>query len=96
LSLACLSWQGSFSQEVSRKALSKKSPTIPELARRLRLTGSVRLELIVTPDGAVTSAKMLGGSPVFEQCALQAAKQWKFERAEKETKEQIVIEFQLH
>jgi TonB family protein len=96
LSLVCFSWQGSLSQELPRKAISKKSPTVPELARKLHLMGNVKLELVVAPDGAVTSAKMLGGSPVFEECAVQAAKQWRFERAEKETKEEIVMQFQLH
>jgi TonB family protein len=57
------------------------------------LTGKVKLEVVVAPNGSVTSAKLAGGSPVFEQSAIQAVKQWKFEPSEKETRGIIVIDF---
>ena len=62
----------------------------------LHLVGKVTLEIVVAPNGLVKSAKMLGGSPVFEETAIQAVKQWKFERADKETKVTVVIGFRFN
>ena len=84
-----------LSQEVSRKVIFKTLPAAPTLAKKLRLGGKVRLEVIVAPGGSVTFAKLVGGSPVFEQSAVQAVKQWKFERSDKETRGIVVIDFPI-
>jgi len=82
-------------QEPSRKVIVRKEPGYPELARRMHLSGMVKLEVVITPAGAVKSARLLGGNPVFEQSAIAAAKQWRFEAAEKETKELILVKFMV-
>jgi TonB family protein len=63
------------------------------MAKKMRLTGKVKLEILISPGGAVTSAKLAGGSPVFEKSALDAVKQWHFEPADKETRTVVVLEF---
>lgn len=80
-------------QETTRKVTARTAPTYPELAKRMHLSGKVRLDVLITPAGAVKSAKMSGGNPVFEQSALEAVKQWRFEAASSETKGTIVMEF---
>jgi TonB family protein len=80
-------------QDSNRKVIARTAPTYPELARRMHLSGKVKLELVVLPAGAVKSAKLVGGNPVFERNAVEAAKQWRFEAAAKETKETILLEF---
>jgi TonB family protein len=85
-----------MSQEIPRKVIARTLPAAPPIARRIHLVGKVKLELTVAPSGSVASAKMVGGSPVFEQSAIAAAKQWKFEPSEKETKEMIVMDFQIN
>jgi TonB family protein len=82
-----------LAEEISRKAIAKTAPTYPELARRMHLTGKVRLEILITAGGAVNAARLVGGNPVFEKSAIEAAKQWRFESAQKETKAIIVLEF---
>jgi TonB family protein len=96
LGLACLSAPVLLSQELPRKVIAKTLPAIPPMARKIHLVGKVKLELTVAANGSVASAKMVGGSPVFEQNAIAAAKQWKFERSENETKEMIVMDFQIN
>jgi len=81
------------SAQESRKVAAKTAPSYPELARRMHLTGKVKLEVAISAEGRVTSAKLVGGSPVFEQSALEAVKQWRFAPATKETKEVVVLEF---
>ena len=80
-------------QDSARKVIAKTAPTYPELARKIHLTGKVKIEIVIRPSGSVASAKLVGGSPVFEQSAVDAVKQWKFEAASKETTEVIVLEF---
>lgn len=80
-------------QESSRKVIAKTAPTYPEIAKKMRLHGKVKMEVVVSPRGSVTSATMVGGNPVFEKSAIDAVKQWKFETADKETKTVVVLEF---
>lgn len=63
----------------SRKIKSKVSPQYPELARKMNVSGSVRLELIVAANGQVKSVKPLGGHPLLIDAAESAVKQWKYE-----------------
>ena len=80
-------------QDLKRRVLARTAPSYPELARRMHLSGKVKLELVIAPGGSVKSAKLVGGNPVFEKSAIDAAKQWRFETAEKETKVMILLEF---
>ncbi len=43
----------------------KLRPIYPELARRTRIRGVVKLEVVVRPNGSVKSANALGGSPAL-------------------------------
>jgi TonB family protein len=80
-------------QGLKRKVLARTAPSYPELAKRMHLSGKVRLELVIAPGGSVKSSKLVGGNPVFEKSAIDAAEQWRFETAEKETKAVILLEF---
>src|ERR1700732_1563791 len=82
-----------WGQDLKRRVLARAAPSYPELAKRMHLSGKVRLELVITPGGSVKSAKLVGGNPVFEKSAIEAAKHWRFETAEKETKAVILLEF---
>jgi len=80
-------------QDLNRKVVARTAPSYPELAKRMHLSGKVKLEVVVAPGGSVKSAKLVGGNPVFEKSAIDAAKQWRFEAGDKETKETILLEF---
>lgn len=80
-------------QESSRRVVARSAPTYPELAKKMHLSGKVKIEVEVNPAGSVTSAKMVGGNPVFETSAIQAVKQWKFETAQSATRGVITVEF---
>jgi TonB family protein len=82
-----------WGQDLKRRVLARAAPSYPELAKRIHLSGKVKLELVIAPGGSVKSAKLVGGNPVFEKSAIDAAKQWRFEASEKETKAVILLEF---
>lgn len=85
--------EASAAQETSRKVVAKTAPTYPELAKRMHVTGKIKLEVVITAGGSVKSATLVGGSPVFEKNAIEAVKQWRFEPAQAETKTVVVLEF---
>lgn len=80
-------------QESSRRVVARAAPTYPELAKKMHLSGKVKVEVEVNAAGTVIAAKMVGGNPVFEAAAIQAVKQWKFEAAQSATKGVITLEF---
>jgi TonB family protein len=81
------------SQESKRPMKTKTTPIFPELARRMNVAGSVKVEVVVAPNGSVKSAKALGGHPLLIDAALSAAKSSKYEPSAEETKELITYNF---
>jgi TonB family protein len=79
--------------ETKRKVRVLVRPQYPELAKKLNLTGVVRMELTIGADGKVKRAHVIGGHPVLASEAEKAALQSEFEAGAKETTE--VIEFKF-
>lgn len=73
--------QNSPSEEINRRAKSKVQPFYPELAHKMNISGTVRIEVTVAPNGTVKEARVVGGHPVLANAALDAAKKWRFEPA---------------
>ncbi len=77
-----------------RKAISNPAPQYPTLARQFHLAGTVRLEVVIAPNGQVKETKVLGGNPLLADAAVRAVKDWKFVSAPSETVEQLEFKFQ--
>src|ERR1700685_3194692 len=93
---AALLPQASLAQKnehAERKVVEKVKPVCPELAKRMHISGMVKLEAVVRANGSVKSTKVLGGNPVLLDAAIEAAQQWKFEAANSETTEVLQIVF---
>jgi TonB family protein len=54
----------------------------PELAKRMKIAGYVRLQLQLDKSGSVREVKVLGGNPVLVSAAQDAVKTAKFEGSE--------------
>lgn len=83
--------QGGSTDEGKRKIKNKVAPVYPELARRMNVSGKVKIEVVITPDGRVKSTRVVGGHPLLVQPCQDAIKEWKFMPAPEETME--VVEF---
>jgi TonB family protein len=82
--------------EVTRRAKSKVQPVYPELARKMNLTGTVKVEVVVAPNGSVKDAKVIGGHPVLANAALDAVRKWRFEPAAAESSGIVDFKFEPH
>jgi TonB family protein len=60
------------------KAIVRRTPDYPPLARQIRLEGSVSVEVIIAPDGRVESARAISGHTLFKATAEAAAQGWRF------------------
>jgi len=77
----------------SRKVVRRVMPTYPEIAKRMQLSGNVKIMATVGPDGTVKTTQPMGGSPVLIQAAQDAVSKWKFASASTETRELIELHF---
>ncbi len=75
----------------TRKVLSRVEPDYPETLKRMYIGRVVRVEVVVTPNGTVESAQVLGGNPILGQSAIKAVKRWKYAPAT--AKEKLVVKF---
>jgi TonB family protein len=84
---------GAAGQESKRSIKTPGKIVFPELAKRMNVTGAVKVEVVVAPNGTVKSAKAIGGHPLLIDSAVTAAKATKYEASAEETKELIVYNF---
>ncbi len=82
--------------EITRRAKSRVQPVYPDLARKMNLAGTVKVEVVVAANGTVKDAKVLGGHPVLAGAALDAVKKWRFEPAAGESTGVVEIKFEPH
>ena len=85
--------QSNAPNEAKRQVKRLLTPQYPELAKKLNLSGTVRIEVTIAPDGAVKHTRVLGGHPLLAASAEEAAQKSSFEPGPKETTE--IIEFKF-
>lgn len=86
--------QSGSTEEGKRKVKTRIAPAYPELAKRMNVAGRVKIEVVITPDGHVKSARVIGGHPLLVQACEDAVKEWKFVPANEETTQ--LVEFEFH
>jgi TonB family protein len=77
----------------NRKVVKQVTPVYSEIARRANLSGTVKVEVTIAPNGVVKSAKLVGGHPLLADSALEAVKGWKYEPAATESTTIVVFNF---
>jgi len=77
----------------SRKVVKLVSAQYPSVLKRRGIGGTVRMRVIVTPNGFVKDVQVLGGNPILADCAVKAVKQWTFVTAEKEETVDVTVGF---
>jgi TonB family protein len=80
-------------QETTRKTKTRVAPAYPDLARRMKIAGVVKVQIIVAVSGSVKDAKVIGGHPVLANAVLEAVRKWRFEAGPQETSESLEFRF---
>ena len=86
--------QQAQNDEIVRRAKSRVQPAYPDLAKKMNIAGTVKIEVVVAPNGTVKDARVVGGHPVLAGAALEAAKKWRFEPAAGEVSGIIEFKFE--
>lgn len=83
-----------------RLVLRKVSPVYPDQALRSGMQGTVVLQALISREGMVEDLKLMGGSLILGEAAVQAVRQWHYQPyvingRPVETQTQVTVEFKL-
>jgi len=81
-----------FAQQ-GRKLISNPEPEYPELAKRMNLSGVVKVTVLIGADGLIKNVEVQGGHPILVDTVQKALKKWKYAPANAETKAQVEFKF---
>ncbi len=59
-------------------ATQKSNPVYPAMAKNLRLTGVVKVDLVIDENGQIAEVQNLSGPAMLQRAATDAVKKWKF------------------
>ena len=76
--LALLAASAVTARADERAIKSRVSPIYPELAKRMKISGSVTVQATVDAEGKVTEAKATNGNRLLAGAAEDAVRKWKF------------------
>jgi TonB family protein len=79
----------------TRAVKSRVPPVYPEIAKRMRITGEVKLAVTVDADGKVTDVKQVSGNRSLSQAAEDAVHKWKFESGAGASTVEVTLNFAL-
>jgi TonB family protein len=63
----------------AKRIINRVQPVYPEKARKDRITGTVRLHVILAKDGTMKQVELVSGHPLLAQAALDAVRQWTYQ-----------------
>lgn len=82
----------SFAQQ-GRKAVSNPTPEYPDVAKKMNLTGVVKIEVTIGADGEIKSTNVIGGHPILVDSVQRTLKRWKYAPSSSETKALLEFKF---
>ena len=78
-----------------RAVKSRVPPVYPEIAKRMKIDGSVTVEAKVDADGKVSEVKTISGNRILSTAAEEAMRHWKFEPCSGQSTVDVSINFNL-
>lgn len=78
-----------------RGVKSRIAPVYPEIAKRMHISGEVKLEAIIDADGKVKDVKAISGNHLLGGAAEEAVRKWRFESGSGEATVTVAVNFAL-
>jgi outer membrane biosynthesis protein TonB len=94
LAMALMLSTANLPAQDARKAITNPAPPYPEVAKKSRLTGIVKVQVVIAADGHIKSVRPIGGHPLLVDSVKETLKDWKYAPASSETT--TVLEFDFH
>jgi TonB family protein len=69
------------------------TPSYPVLAERMKITGSVQVEVTVDAQGKVLDAKAISGNSILKPAAEDAVRRWQFNSGNGTVKVEVEVTF---
>ena len=79
----------------TRKAVKTSPPVYPSIAAKMRIEGTVKLDVTIDSDGSVSDVKVVSGHQLLASAAVEAVKKWHYETAESKSTQSVSVEFNL-
>ena len=77
-----------------RKVVSNPVPAYPDVAKRMHLIGTVKVQVVIGADGRIKEKHFIGGHPILVNAVEETLKDWKYATGGGETTTQL--EFNFH
>jgi TonB family protein len=100
--MRALAWAGVIAFALSawagqaRTVKSRVAPVYPEIAKRMKISGVVKLDVTVDANGKVTDVTTVSGNHTLSSAAEDAVRKWKFATADQPSTESIELKFDLN
>ena len=78
----------------TRKSVKTVPPVYPAIASKMRIEGTVKLDVTIDPDGSVEDVKVVSGHQLLTAAAIEAVKKWRYEPGEGKSTQSVNVEFQ--
>ena len=67
------------SKVLQGKTVERRTPTYPRMAIIAKIEGPVSVEVVISPEGRVETARAVSGHPLLKPAAVEAARGWRFQ-----------------
>src|SRR5579872_250896 len=78
-----------------RAVRSRVAPVYPEIAKRMKISGAVKLKVTVDADGKVTDVENVSGNHTLSVAAEDAVRRWKFAPGTGSSNVTVELNFEL-
>jgi TonB family protein len=76
-----------------RAVKTRVAPVYPEIAKRMHISGAVKVSATIDAEGKVTDAKAVSGNQMLSAAAIEAVRRWRFEPGDGQTTVELEINF---
>jgi TonB family protein len=79
----------------TRKLVKNVAPSYPAIAVKMRIEGTVKMDVTIDADGSVSDVKIVSGHQLLSAAAIEAVKKWHYEAADSKSTQSVSVEFNL-
>jgi periplasmic protein TonB len=79
----------------ARRATKMVQPKYPEIALKMHVEGTVKVEAVVDKDGKVNNVIVVSGNPLLKPAVVECVKQWQYEPGKDTSLVPVDVNFKL-